>query len=82
MSNIIVGNAIQISGTNFPLFLALVHSGSAVGNAVSLQNILMVKSVTLQPEIGYSQIFKFNLLVVGFYALVIILVSLLIFCRC
>lgn len=82
MSNILLGSAIrvnEINGSNLPILLALLHTGSAIGNAISLQNILMVKSVVNQPLIGYTQIFKFNLLIVGIYSLLIILLSLLIF---
>jgi L-lactate permease len=81
MSNILLGSAIivnEINGGNLPILLALLHTGSAIGNAISLQNILMVKSVVNQPHIGYAQIFKFNFLLVGIYSAVIILVSLLI----
>ena len=82
MSNILLGSAIrvnEISGNDLPILLALLHTGSAIGNSISLQNILMVKSVVNQPLIGYSQIFKFNLLIVSIYLIVIILLSLLIF---
>lgn len=81
MSNILLGSAIrvnEINGNNLPILLALLHTGSAIGNAISLQNILMVKSVVNQPLIGYAQIFKFNFLIVGIYSTVIILLSLLI----
>jgi lactate permease len=81
MSNILFGSGIrvnEINGSILPILIALLHTGSAIGNAISLQNILMVKSVVNQPLIGYAQIFKFNLFIVGIYSTVIILLSLLI----
>jgi lactate permease len=81
MSNMLVSNAIKINeidGSNVPLLLALVHTGSAIGNAISLQNILMVKSVINQPLIGYTKIFKYNFFIIGIYSIVIILLALLI----
>lgn len=81
MSNMLVGNAIKINeidGNNVPLLLALVHTGSAIGNAISLQNILMVKSVINQPLIGYPQLFNYNFFIIGIYSIVIILPALLI----
>lgn len=84
MSNLLLGNAIktdEIVGINLPLLLALLHTGSAIGNAISLQNIIMVKSVVNQPMIGYAKILKYNLFVVGLYVLIIILLSLLIIKR-
>jgi lactate permease len=84
MSNILFGSGIklnEINGSILPILIALLHTGSAIGNAISLQNILMVKSVVNQPLIGYAQIFKFNLFIVGIYSTVIILLSLLIINR-
>jgi lactate permease len=81
MSNLLFGNAIradEIIGINISLLLALLHTGGAIGNAISLQNIIMVKSVVHQPSIGYAKILKYNILVVGLYVLTIILLSLLI----
>jgi lactate permease len=80
MSNILLGSAVsanELKGNNLPILLALLHTGSAIGNAISMQNILMVKSVVNQPFIGYAQIVKFNLLVVGIYTTAIIFLSLL-----
>ena len=81
MSNLLFGNAIKTSeivGNNLPLLLALLHTGSCIGNAVSLQNIIMVKSVVNQPTIGYANVLKYNLVFVLFYVLIIVLLSLLV----
>lgn len=81
MSNLLLGNAIQADvtlGRNLPLLLALLATGSAIGNAISLQNIIMVKSVVNQPLIGYAKLMKYNLLVVGFYVVLVIVLALLI----
>lgn len=80
MSNLAFGNAIQtnaISLDNLPLLTALLHTGSAIGNAVSLQNILMVKSVVNVPEINYSKVLKLNAIVVGAYLLIVVIHSLI-----
>jgi L-lactate permease len=45
------------------LLLALLHSGGMAGNAISLQNILMVKSVVSAP-VSENEIFKANLFVI------------------
>jgi len=80
MSNVLFGHAIktnEIVGSTLPLLLALLHTGSAIGNAISLQNIIMVKSVVNQPLIGYEKILQYNLLVVGVYMITIMVLSLL-----
>lgn len=72
------GNTIQTKiniMANLPL-LTLLHSGSAIGNAFSLQDILMVKSVINLPEINYSKILKLNLIVVIVYLVTAIIFSL------
>lgn len=79
MSNLLFGNAISgdgSAGVLLPLLLALLHTGSAIGNAISLQNIIMVKSVVDQPQIGYGKILKYNMLVVGLYLVLAILLAL------
>jgi len=46
MSNLLfAGSLTGLTLTQQPLFTALLHTGSAIGNAISLQNITMVKSV-------------------------------------
>lgn len=80
MSNILFGSAIntnEIAGSTLPLLLALLHTGSAIGNAISLQNIIMVTSVVHQPSVGYEKIFKFTLLVVAAYIITITALALL-----
>lgn len=78
MSNIIFGNIVQtkiIIKENLPLLIALLHTGSAIGNSISLQNILMVKSVVNAPQINYSKILKLNLIIVAIYFLLVISLS-------
>ncbi|MFN4080712.1 MAG: L-lactate permease [Saprospiraceae bacterium] len=71
MSNIIFGGAVQaLSSERLALLVALLHTGAAVGNAISLQNILMVKSVVSGHGTDYAQILKRNILIVGAYWLV------------
>jgi lactate permease len=80
MSNLLFGSAIKAdisAGNNLPLFLALLHTGSSIGNAITLQNIIMVKSVVDQPTIGFSKILKYNFLVVAIYSITIIVVAFL-----
>lgn len=78
MSNLLFGYAIQADGSaNLPLLLALLHTGSAVGNAISLQNIIMVTSVIHRPEIGYTKILRHNVLAVLLYLLLVLAVAFL-----
>ncbi|MFC3417824.1 L-lactate permease [Algoriphagus hitonicola] len=82
MSNLIFGNTIQSAAfavSNAFLFSALLNTGSAIGNCISLQNILMVKSVINAPEVNYSTIMKLNLLLIALYLLIVIGISFLIF---
>ncbi len=62
------------------LFTALLHSGSAFGNAISLQNIVMVKSVTSE-KIPETKFIKYNLSVIIFYTILITL-SALVYRQC
>jgi len=80
MSNLLfAGSLSTVALAQQPLFTSLLHTGSAIGNAISLQNIIMVKSVV--PEnISESRILKFNLPVVGIYV-VLVFVSALIYMR-
>jgi len=77
MSNLLfVGSLSGLTLSQQPLLTAMLHTGSAVGNAISLQNIIMVKSIV--PEnISESRILKFNLLIVGFYVVLVLLSSLI-----
>jgi len=62
--------------TQQPLLTAMLHTVSAVIKAISLQNIIMIKSVV--PEnISESRILKFNLPVVGFYVVLVVLSALI-----
>jgi len=80
MSNLLfAGSLTGLTLTQQPLFTALLHTGSAIGNAISLQNITMVKSV-IPDNILESRVLKFNLPVVVLYAVLVIL-SVLIFMR-
>jgi L-lactate permease len=56
------------------LALAVLHSGSAVGNAISLQNVLMVKSI-IPDEIEEARIVQTNAPVVLVYMLLVCLVA-------
>jgi len=81
MSNLLFAGSLSgLTLTQQPLLTAMLHTGSAVGNAISLQNIIMVKSVV--PEnISESRILKFNLLVVVLYVVLVVL-SALIYMSC
>jgi L-lactate permease len=80
MSNLLfAGSLSTIALAQQPLFMSLLHTGSAVGNAISLQNIVMVKSV-IPENISESRILKFNLPIVGIY-IVLVVVSALIYMR-
>jgi len=72
MSNLLfVGSLSTIVLAQQPLFTALLHTGSAIGNAISLQNIIMVKSV-IPENISESRILKFSLPVVLLYAVLVV----------
>jgi L-lactate permease len=81
MSNLLfAGSLSTVALAQQPLFISLLHTGSAIGNAISLQNIIMVKSII--PEIiSESRVLKFNLPVVVLYAGLVV-ISALIFMRC
>jgi len=81
MSNLLfAGSLSTVALAQQPLFMSLLHTGSAIGNAISLQNIIMVKSV-IPENISESRVFKFNLPVVVLYAGLVV-ISALIFMRC
>jgi lactate permease len=78
MSNLLMGGAIQsdpLSGQSLPLLLALVHTGSAMGNAISLQNIIMVKSVVSQTGTGIPEILRHNAIAVALYLMLVLAVT-------
>ena len=77
MSNLLLSGGVRsstISESYLSLLLALLHTGSALGNAISFQNIVMVKSVINKP-ISEIEILRYNLFVVGFYWALVICVS-------
>jgi len=75
MSNLLLTNGVQAStkvGPHLPLLLALLHTGSAIGNAISFQNIVMVKSVVTHP-VSLAQVMGYNFGVVLFYVMLVTL---------
>jgi lactate permease len=79
MSNLLLGSAIMedvLLGESLPLLLALLHTGSAIGNSISLQNIIMVKSVVNQDRVGFPVVLKYNAIAVGLYLMLVLLASL------
>lgn len=75
MSNLIFGNTIQsatFAAANVFMLTALLNTGSAIGNCISLQNILMVKSVINAPEVSYGTIMKLNLILIALYLTTVI----------
>lgn len=69
MSNLLLVSAVESSVNEaiyIPLSFALLHMGSSMGNAISFQNIIMVKSVVDAP-ITEGEIIKRNVFVVLFY---------------
>ena len=77
MSNLLLNNGVRTSTTNLPILLALLHTGSAIGNAISLQNIVMVKSIINHP-IRMEKVLQCNLVVVGVYLALTIAISFII----
>jgi lactate permease len=81
MSNLLLVSAVKASVTEtvyVPLAFALLHIGSAIGNAISFQNIIMVKAVIDAP-ITESEIIKRNVFVVLFYLFSIQFIRILFF---
>lgn len=61
MSNLLFAESISGYPASFGgLMTALIHSGSMAGNAISLQNILMVKSIVTEP-VSDGLILKYNI---------------------
>jgi L-lactate permease len=77
MSNLLLNNGVRTSTTNLPILLALLHTGSAIGNAISLQNIVMVKSIINHP-IRMEKVLQCNLVVIGVYLALTIAISFII----
>jgi lactate permease len=74
MSNLLLSNGVRTSTTNLTLLLALLNTGSAIGNAISLQNIVMVKSIINYP-IRMEKVLQYNLVMIGFCLALTIAVS-------
>jgi L-lactate permease len=80
MSNLLLNSSIRITEIEqnpLSLQLALLHTGSAIGNAISFQNIVMVKSVVNYP-IAETKILRYTFFAVILYLLMVILSGLLI----
>jgi len=77
MSNLLfIGSLTTVALAQQPLFMSLLHTGGAIGNAISLQNIIMVKSV-IPENISESRILKFNLPIVVIYVVLVVLSALI-----
>lgn len=78
MSNLLFGSAIEqlLNPLLLTLGLALLNTGGAIGNCISLQNILMVKTVVRQPT-HESQIIGRALPIALVYALLVVLTAML-----
>ncbi|MCA1803686.1 MAG: L-lactate permease [Rhodothermaceae bacterium] len=71
MSNLLMAGIVQmpaIGGT--AVAIALLHTGSALGNAISLQNIVMIRSVVPSKE-SDGWIIATNMLPVGVYIVIV-----------
>ena len=80
MNNLLLSGGVKSSvssGIYMPLLLALLHIGGAVGNAISFQNILMVKAV-INCSVTEAKVIRYNILVVGFYLLMLMFSALII----
>lgn len=80
MSNILFANGVRDAVTEsvyVPLFLALLNTGSSVGNAISFQNIILVKSVISHP-VTETSILKYDLVAIGVYLSFVILIAVLV----
>ena len=69
MSNLLLASGVRDSNVaelSVPLLLALLNTGSSVGNAISFQNIIMVKSVVNAP-VTETNVLRFNLVTIGIY---------------
>ncbi|NJK84220.1 MAG: hypothetical protein HC912_10915 [Saprospiraceae bacterium] len=73
MSNLLFMNIAQESTVwALPVALALLHTGSALGNMIALQNIVMVKSA-LKAENSEREVIRYSLLTLGAYLLLVLL---------
>jgi lactate permease len=79
MSNLLMMNiAYKSTVLTTPVALALLHTGSTLGNVISLQNIVMVKSA-LDAQNSESEIIPYGLITVGIYFGLVLLSALLIY---
>jgi len=77
MSNLLFAGSLSIIAlAQQPLFISLLLTGGAIGNAISLQNIIMVKSV-IPENISESRILKFNLPIVVIYVVLVVVAALI-----
>lgn len=75
MSNLLLSNGVRSSIINLPLLLALLNTGSAIGNAISFQNIIMVKTV-INYDVSEARIITYTVYEVFFYLLIVIISAL------
>jgi len=77
MSNLLfVGSLSTVALAQQPLFMSLLHTGGAIGNAISLQNIIMVKSV-IPDNISEASVLKFNLPLLGIYVVLVVIAAMI-----
>lgn len=84
MSNLLLFNGLREADFKVEdfrvLLTVLLHTGSAIGNAIAFQNIVMVKSVS-DSDISVARIFRNNLVVVAVYLAIVILTGLVLYRR-
>ncbi|MXV52556.1 hypothetical protein GS399_16395 [Pedobacter sp. HMF7647] len=78
MSNLLLHGLLAAAGSYMTLYSAMLISGSAVGNVISLQNIVMAKSVLVNPP-SERIVLKFNAVVL--IASLCCIALLVFFCR-
>lgn len=72
MSNLLWVNGVKTSTTSVPLLLALLATGSAMGNAISLQNIIMAKSA-INSDVSVANVLHCTVYAVSIYLLIVLL---------
>ncbi len=80
MSNLLFGDSLTnevMQPLLVSLSLALLNTGSAIGNAISLQNVVMVKSV-VNLDVGIMKVVVRNLPLIGCYLLIVISIAMII----
>ena len=73
MSNLLFAEDVR-NAFLFPISLAMLNTGSAIGNALSLQNIVMVKSIVVS-NVTEAEMLKHNIKFVVVYILLVVLVA-------